>query len=1262
MDIEIGNNSINDIHEEIVEIREVVNKYNEFIKTINKNSEHEFYIEDITFNEIKSISELIENRKKLYRVKNHYTISKEELVNKLNIMKKQKKIESNSECDVYKLYIDLTKKYNKNNFLLHLDRHSSYKSIFGPFLEKKINEQLVEKDIEKEIFIEKKVGIFSDFNEEINKANREFNKRVYTNSNFDKIYALNKEVKEYLFGLSYQEVEKYSINRLKELKVQISDIFSSGYIKKNFYSEFNKDDEESLNNSLNKCFDVLNSLDKEKKEKIMDYFYENKISESQYIKLKKKDIERQLKIFMSKVNYSGFFSTKALMEAAQSLDILCRLRNINDKKLAEEYSCKLKRIKSAEYVIFSVLYIFEINKINDEISKLDKYICYLEKEITFIDDIIERIEVIKNSKEILNLWQEKNWDYKPVSKFREEIILGVCKFTLSDIFSSEVDEEKQIEVLEGNYDFEVPLVSDIGNGINMTMIDSENFTYINNVIFNIISQLPPGDINATLIDTKYAGQYFSEFIHLKEINKNIVGNKILTNKIEIQQYLEELVAEVDRITQLKLGDKYNNIVSYNTHNISTKVPLRLVAILGFPEQFDKKMLQNLYYIIKNGGRCGINFIFGFEYLPSYESLPSYKSFNEEDILVRNIYFEDNVYNNSLYKYDMKSSKMIQRINYKQTSKEILKMIANKMNEEEKSSLNLKSIINSDKKYDSSENLIIPIGINEKGNIENLVLGVGTSHHGLIAGQTGSGKSTLLHTIITSAINNYSPEELNIYLLDFKEGIEFKSYAKYRLPHIKLIALESQLEFGESILEFMVNELKLRGQLFKELEVDNLKSYKEKTGKNIPRILLIIDEFTILFNKNEGRDVAYNNAQLMKRIINQGRAFGINVLMASQTIKDTMDCTLANDVIEQMAVRIGLKCSPKDAMALMGNDNKELINLGSEMGMAIYNSENGRGDNSKFRIAYITPEERAMLLGSIEEKYNKLYENHKCRVFDGNDSINIEFEELNPLNIDSYRKSSTSGDKAWIGEPIKIGNSVSIEFIQGLNNLIILSREKSQLKNILSSILISIAYQKSGIPDKCIYLLDYYNCLDEDNDGIKYLISNSSIIESTLSNTSKNIINSVYEILEKRRQDDCSYYKPIYLIINGINRSRELLITESDIGGGLIRESRRTAKLNNLQEIIKVGGDYNIFVVATCDSYHSITNISDKIGFKLLNYMNWRIAFNMNGRDGEKFVKTSDTELLNDNSGILYEEILGDTTKFITYSQPNIQWINNRLFK
>ena len=108
--------------------------------------------------------------------------------------------------------------------------------------------------------------------------------------------------------------------------------------------------------------------------------------------------------------------------------------------------------------------------------------------------------------------------------------------------------------------------------------------------------------------------------------------------------------------------------------------------------------------------------------------------------------------------------------------------------------------------DSRGGIAVPLGRAGATAFQFLTLGKGTSQHALIAGKTGSGKSTLLHVLITQLALRYSPDEVELYLIDFKKGVEFKTYASHQLPHARVVAVESEREFGLSVLQRLDAEL------------------------------------------------------------------------------------------------------------------------------------------------------------------------------------------------------------------------------------------------------------------------------------------------------------------------------------------------------------------------------------------------------------------------------------------------------------------------
>lgn len=75
----------------------------------------------------------------------------------------------------------------------------------------------------------------------------------------------------------------------------------------------------------------------------------------------------------------------------------------------------------------------------------------------------------------------------------------------------------------------------------------------------------------------------------------------------------------------------------------------------------------------------------------------------------------------------------------------------------------------------------------------------------------------------------------------------------------------------------MDELETRARIFKSKNVNDFSEYRKSSGIRLPRVLLVIDEFQILFS--ESRQVAEAAEQLLSKLLKQGRSFGIHILLA-----------------------------------------------------------------------------------------------------------------------------------------------------------------------------------------------------------------------------------------------------------------------------------------------------------------------------------------------------------------------------------------------
>src|SRR5262249_47369882 len=156
----------------------------------------------------------------------------------------------------------------------------------------------------------------------------------------------------------------------------------------------------------------------------------------------------------------------------------------------------------------------------------------------------------------------------------------------------------------------------------------------------------------------------------------------------------------------------------------------------------------------------------------------------------------------------------------------------------------------------------------------------------------------------------------------------------------------------------------RGDLFRKLGVQDLAGYKRAGGKEkLPRSLLMIDEFQEFFVEEDR--VAQGAAMLLDRIVRQGRAFGIHVILGSQTLGGAY--TLARATLGQMAVRIALQSNEADAYLIM-DENNSAPRLLSRPGEGIYNDMSGATEgNSPFQVVWLSEAERASALDQVQAK-------------------------------------------------------------------------------------------------------------------------------------------------------------------------------------------------------------------------------------------------------------------------------------------------------
>jgi hypothetical protein len=228
---------------------------------------------------------------------------------------------------------------------------------------------------------------------------------------------------------------------------------------------------------------------------------------------------------------------------------------------------------------------------------------------------------------------------------------------------------------------------------------------------------------------------------------------------------------------------------------------------------------------------------------------------------------------------------------------------------------------------------------------------------LVGGSAGSGKTVLLLTLIYGLAYRYSPDELNMYLLDYKEGVEFARFASDDgyLPHARIVGIESDEVLGTAVLKSLLEEMTARSQLFKSEGVEKISEYRDK-GKGLPRILLVVDEFQLMVRA----DV---NFTLLNDVVRRGRSFGIHVVLSSQTPSGLGGAM--TELFQQVKLRICTKSAPDTSANILGDGNHAAAELEGPP-EAIVNEDFGQiFANRKIRVARGTSDE----LTSLDRRFH-----------------------------------------------------------------------------------------------------------------------------------------------------------------------------------------------------------------------------------------------------------------------------------------------------
>ncbi len=779
---------------------------------------------------------------------------------------------------------------------------------------------------------------------------------------------------------------------------------------------------------------------------------------------------------------------------------------------------------------------------------------------------------------------------------------------------------------------------------------------LNQVVLRLLAANPPGKLAFTIIDPVGLGENFAGLMHLADYEESLINRKIWTQNDQIDDRLAELNEHIEKVIQMYLRNEYASITEYNAHAGSIAEKYHFLVVADFPANFSETAAKRLQSIVASGPRCGVftllhwdqrlqmpdglvpdelrrnsvclkrdgnAFIVGGEQIEAGAVL-EFESYPDEDLAAALVH--------KIGKASIDSNRV--EVPFSQ--------IAPKPSELWMA--------------DTTNELRIAIGRTGATKHQYMAIGKGTRQHALIAGKTGSGKSTLFHVIITNLALACSPDQVEFYLVDFKKGVEFKCYATHRLPHARVVAIESDREFGLSVLQRVDEELKRRGDMFRKLGVQDIAGYKKAGGKEpIPRTLLIIDEFQEFYTEDD--QIAQNASVLFDRIVRQGRAFGIHVLLGSQTLGGAY--TLARATLGQMVIRVALQCNEADSYLIM-DENNSAPRLLSRPGEGIYNDAAGALEgNSPFQVVWIGDEERDVYLNKIRSLADERHNRHTAPiVFEGNAPAEIRENSALAAALETKPEKTPFAARCWLGAPNSIkGPTEAVFQRQSGNNLLIVGQREETAMTLLGLSLVALAAQYP-VGNAKFYFFQSAAPGSPDAEFLenifKFIPHGVTIARS---HEAGDVMNDISDELKKRGAGDELSGTAMFVFIHGLQKFKKLKqdddfsFSSSDDGA-----ANPGAQLGAL---LSEGASLGIHLIISVDTFN---NVGRFLSRKALTEFEMRVVFQMSANDSASLIDSPKAGNLGLHRALLYNEHEGQMETFRPYAAPDAAWFEDAAAK
>lgn len=411
---------------------------------------------------------------------------------------------------------------------------------------------------------------------------------------------------------------------------------------------------------------------------------------------------------------------------------------------------------------------------------------------------------------------------------------------------------------------------------------------------------------------------------------------------------------------------------------------------------------------------------------------------------------------------------------------------------------------------------------------------GEGHVG-IYGAPSTGKTTLLQTLIMSMVCTYSPEDVNIYVMDFNTwgmGM-FNNY-----PHVGGVVNDNEEEKVDKLIKLINKELEVRREKFAKHSVGSIKAYRDATGEKLPYIALIVDNFAPMFQLYPETDSFFLN------LTRQGGSYGI-YLIATANNTNALTYKISQNIKNAVALQMNDK---SDYAALVGKTNG--LEPDNTDGRGLIKAETPLEFQTALPAAGDTDTDRVATIKKIAEEINRMWTGKRATPI----PVMPDVIPYNSITSDKVTIGLTSYEVYPIGFDFELSHYMPISGFPGAG--------KSNMIKVIAK------QMKNSDPNTELVLYDSNNGLESIKSIANYYFTSGQELDSYMAD----IVSELARRKEIYDAGENEEFKPIAIFIDGFKKCFDQI-------------DEKTAK--RLEMIMKLGKGLNVYLI--------ISDTPDEIG-------------------------------------------------------------------